>query len=67
MIPEQWRLIYSLNPMAGVIDGFRWALLGSSSTLNRDALLLSTGIILIMLLSGFLFFRKTEKSFADVI
>ncbi|NJD05522.1 MAG: ABC transporter permease [Methylococcaceae bacterium] len=67
VIPDQWRLIYSLNPLAGIIDGFRWALLGSASTLNQDALLLSGGIIVIVLLSGLLFFRSTEKGFADVI
>ena len=67
VIPEQWRLLYSLNPMVGVIEGFRWALLGGNFTLRADALLISTVLTVLLLISGILFFRRTERSFADVI
>lgn len=65
VIPEQWRLVYSLNPMVGVIDGFRWAILGQP--LDERAFLLSTGISILMLIFGFWYFRRTERTFADVI
>lgn len=67
VIPEQWRLLYSLNPMVGVIDGFRWGLLGSEFTPDWTGLALSTSIVVIMLTGGALFFRKMERTFADVI
>lgn len=67
IIPEKWRLLYCLNPMAGVIDGFRWALLGQKVPLYQDGLLLSIAVALFMLLTGTLYFRKMERTFADVI
>ena len=67
IVPEQWRLLYSLNPMVGVIDGFRWAILGGESTLYVPGFLLSLALVLIILWSGIWYFRKTEKTFADVI
>ena len=67
VIPEQWRLLYSLNPMVGVIDGFRWGLLGSTFTPDWAGLALSTSVVLIVLMGGALFFRKMERTFADVI
>ena len=67
IVPEQWRLLYSLNPMVGVIDGFRWAILGGNTQLYWPGLLLSLFLVLVMLLTGIVYFRKTEKSFADVI
>ena len=67
VVPEQWRLLYSLNPMVGVIDGFRWCILGASSTLNLDTLILSSGVILIFLWIGISQFKRTEKTFSDVI
>ena len=66
LVPEQWRLLYSLNPMVGVIDGFRWAILGAGH-LYWPGLLLSIGLTLLLLASGFWYFRKTERTFADVI
>ena len=66
LVPEQWRLLYSLNPMVGVIDGFRWAILGGGH-LYWPGLLLSIGLTLLLLASGFWYFRKTERTFADVI
>lgn len=67
IVPEKWRLLYCLNPMVGVIDGFRWAIIGGESAIYLPGFLLSIGIVLVMLLSGIWYFRKTEKTFADVI
>jgi len=66
-IPEKWQLIYWLNPMAGVIDGFRWALLGTNIALNYHGLALSAGMALVLLVTGAIYFRNMEKTFADVI
>lgn len=66
IIPQQWRLLYSLNPMVGVIDGFRWAIIGGSP-LYFPGLLLSIIIAGIVFISGVIYFRKTEKTFADII
>jgi lipopolysaccharide transport system permease protein len=66
IVPERWRLIYSLNPMVGVIEGFRWALLGSSQPDFR-AMAVSGAFITVALAGGVVFFRKMERSFADVI
>lgn len=67
IVPEQWRLIYSLNPMVSVIDGFRWAILGGESQLYLPGFSLSLAIVLLLLWSGIWYFRKMEKTFADVI
>ena len=67
LIPEKWRLIYSLNPMVGVIDGFRWSILRGDEPLYLPGFLVSLVTILIMLVTGIYYFRKTEKTFADVI
>jgi lipopolysaccharide transport system permease protein len=67
IVPEQWRLIYSINPMVGVIDGFRWAILGDASRFYWPGFLLSVCLVLVLLLTGFRYFRKTERTFADVI
>ncbi|MEM9162606.1 MAG: ABC transporter permease [Cyanobacteria bacterium P01_F01_bin.4] len=67
LVPDKWRLLYSLNPMVGVIDGFRWAILGDSSTLYWPGFLLSLVGIGVLLISGIRYFRKTERTFADVI
>ena len=67
IVPEQWRLLYSLNPMVGVIDGFRWAILGGTTQLYWPGFLLSLSLIMVMLVTGIAYFRKTEKTFADVI
>lgn len=66
VVPESWRLLYSLNPMVGVIDGFRWAILGTGS-LYWPGLLLSLAVTAILLVIGVTSFRKMERSFADVI
>ncbi|KKO18097.1 MAG: ABC-transporter involved in LPS biosynthesis Wzm [Candidatus Brocadia fulgida] len=67
VVPEQWRLWYSLNPMVGVIDGFRWAILGGSTHIYWPGLLLSTVLTLLVFIFGLRYFRKTERVFADVI
>lgn len=67
IVPEKWRLLYSLNPMVGVIDGFRWAILGGDSKIYWPAFMLSTGVVGILFASGIWYFRKTERTFADVI
>lgn len=67
IVPEQYRLIYSLNPMVGVIDGFRWAILGGESNIYMPGFMLSLGVVIVTLIYGVYYFRKTEKSFADVI
>jgi lipopolysaccharide transport system permease protein len=67
IVPDRWRLLYSINPMVGVIDGFRWALLGGNSAIYWPGFLLSILIIGILLLTGIIYFRKTEKTFADII
>jgi homopolymeric O-antigen transport system permease protein len=67
VVPEQWRLLYSLNPLVGVIDGFRWCLLHGQSPLNVSSLLFSIVVTGCFLWFGIRQFRKMEKSFADLI
>ena len=67
IVPEQWRLIYALNPMVGVIDGFRWAILGGNYSLHPLGFTLSLLIVFLLLVSGVWYFRKTERFFADII
>lgn len=66
-VPEQWRLLYSLNPMVGVIDGFRWALLRGQSPFYLPGFLLSLLLVAALLFLGIRYFRRTERTFADVI
>ena len=67
IVPPQWRWLYSLNPMVGVIDGFRWAILGAESNLYLPGFMLSMGLVALLLVTGVWYFRKTERTFADVI
>jgi homopolymeric O-antigen transport system permease protein len=67
IVPEGLRLIYACNPMVGVIDGFRWALLRGQSPLAGPALIASTLVTSVLCLSGIWYFRRTEKTFADII
>jgi homopolymeric O-antigen transport system permease protein len=67
IVPERWRLLYSLNPMVGAIDGFRWAVLGGGARLDLSGFALSTLASLLVLSGGLWFFRRTERGFADVI
>lgn len=66
-IPEILKYLYAINPMVGVIDGFRWSLFGGNSPLHLEGFLISISISLILLFVGIKYFRKTEKSFADTI
>ncbi len=66
LIPERWRLLYGLNPMAGVVEGFRWALLGKGS--GPDAMLIvSVLVTVVLLVSGVYYFRRMERTFADFV
>lgn len=67
IVPEQWRLLYSLNPMVGVIDGFRWAILGGNSTIYWPGFVVSLSLVAFLLITGVFYFRKTERRFADLI
>jgi lipopolysaccharide transport system permease protein len=67
IVPDQWRLLYSLNPMVGVIDGFRWAIIGGDVQLFWPGFLLSLLLVLVILVTGVLYFRHMERTFADVI
>jgi lipopolysaccharide transport system permease protein len=67
VIPEKWRLLYSLNPMVGVIDGFRWCILGGESAIDWLAVGISIAVTVFFLWLGIRKFRATEKSFADMI
>ena len=66
MVPARWRPLYALNPMAGVIEGFRWALLGTN-TAPGPLIAVSSVAAIIILVTGLFYFRRTEKTFADVI
>jgi lipopolysaccharide transport system permease protein len=66
LVPEQWRVLYGLNPMAGVIEGFRWALLGKGSG-PGPMLAVSVLVTAVLLVSGAYYFRRMEKTFADVV
>jgi lipopolysaccharide transport system permease protein len=66
-IPDNWHFLYSLNPVVGVIDGFRWAILGGQSAIYMPGFILSWVLIVFFLLIGIHKFRKTEKSFSDLI
>jgi lipopolysaccharide transport system permease protein len=66
IVPDKWRLLYSLNPMAGIIDGFRWCILGEEE-LYVPGVLLSVVVTAFFMILGIWYFRKTEKSFADNI
>jgi lipopolysaccharide transport system permease protein len=66
VVSEQWRLLYSLNPMVGVIDGFRWAIL-HDARLHWPGFLTSLVVIVLLFSTGIAYFRKTERAFADII
>jgi len=67
IVPKEWKLVYSLNPMVGVIDGFRWAILGGKVNIFWPGFYLSLMLVGLLFASGVWFFRKTERTFADVI
>jgi lipopolysaccharide transport system permease protein len=65
LVPEAWRIIYGLNPMVGVVEGFRWALLGTE--ISAGTVIASSGVALGLFATGLLYFRRTEHAFADVV
>jgi lipopolysaccharide transport system permease protein len=67
IVPEEWQAIYRLNPMVGVIEGFRWALLGGTAPPPVDAIVVSMIVTLLVLMTGVAYFRRAERTFADVI
>lgn len=67
VIPEKWQLLYSLNPMVGVINGFRWCILGGEQTIYWPGFLFSMLCIVLLIVFGLMYFRHTERGFADVI
>jgi len=66
IVPDKWRPLYGLNPMAGVVEGFRWALLGKSSPPGA-MLWVSVGAVILILFGGLYYFRKMEQQFADIV
>jgi len=67
IVPGRWRMLYSLNPMVGVIDGFRWAIIGRETMIYWPGFVLSLSLVVILFITGIWYFRKTEKTFADII
>jgi lipopolysaccharide transport system permease protein len=67
IVPAEWHFLYFLNPMVGVIDGFRWALLGDNFSINWPGFTLSLAVICLLLMSGVQYFRRMERNFADVV
>jgi len=66
LVPEPWRAFLGLNPMAGVVEGFRWALLGNAQS-PGPLLAVSVGAVLVLLVGGLIYFRRTESTFADIV
>jgi len=66
IVPQKWQWFYSLNPMVGVVEGFRWALLGKAPP-NVEMMLISFACVLVLLVSGLFYFKKMEQTFADIV
>jgi lipopolysaccharide transport system permease protein len=66
-VPERWRAVYALNPLVGIIDGFRWAIFGGRTAVEPMTIVSSAAITLLSLLLGIWYFRRTERGFADAI
>jgi lipopolysaccharide transport system permease protein len=66
LLPEQWRIVYGLNPMAGVVEGFRWALLGTD-TAPGPMIAVSAAVAVALVIGGAFYFRRMERTFADVV
>src|SRR5207253_4709866 len=66
IVPERWRALYGINPMAGVVEGFRWALLGKGERPGA-LLVVSVAMVILILVSGLFYFRRMEATFADVV
>jgi lipopolysaccharide transport system permease protein len=66
LLSKKWQILYALNPMVGVIEGFRWALLGTQG-LNANIMLVSIGVVIVLLVGGVIYFNKMEDTFADIV
>ena len=66
IVPERWRTLYGLNPMAGVVEGFRWGLLGKKPP-SLHMVMVSAGVVVFLLIGGLIYFRRTERTFADIV
>ena len=66
LVPQEWRLWYGLNPMVGVVEGFRWAFLGKPD-IAGSLIFVSAGVVLVLFMGGMAYFRRMEKTFADVV
>jgi len=66
LVPEKWRLLYSLNPVAGVVEGFRWALLGKQSP-DFAVMAMSSAAVIVLLAGGLIYFKRMERTFADIV
>jgi lipopolysaccharide transport system permease protein len=66
LVPEKWQALYGLNPMAGVVEGFRWALFGTTD-MAFDLVMVSTAIVIVFLWGGLVYFRRMERTFADIV
>jgi lipopolysaccharide transport system permease protein len=67
IIPERYRILYALNPMVGIIDGFRWSILGARTPVFWPGVAISVAEVILFITSGLWYFRRTERTFADVI
>ena len=67
MIPEKWRLVYALNPMTGVVEGFRWAILGTQQGAPGLTLYISIAVSVVLLISGMYYFKRMERHFSDLV
>jgi lipopolysaccharide transport system permease protein len=66
-IPEKWRFVYSLNPVVGIIDGFRWSILGGNNLLYPPGIFASVAGVVFLVWTGIWYFRRTERTFADLV
>jgi lipopolysaccharide transport system permease protein len=66
-VPERWRMVYALNPLAGIIDGFRWSLFGGRVPLDPETAAISVIVTAAMLVVGIWYFRRMEHGFADLV
>jgi lipopolysaccharide transport system permease protein len=67
LVPAKWQVIYALNPMTGIVEGFRWALLGTTQNAPVNLLIISTVVSFVILISGLFYFRRMERLFADMV
>jgi lipopolysaccharide transport system permease protein len=67
VVPHKFQILYALNPMVGVINGFRWAIIGGKTAIYMPGFYMSLALITVLLVIGFQYFRKTEQHFADLI